>query len=80
MNPGRRNMAVVYVEPRPKARTEHEPIDHYVVEEVGDKVLDKFKTQGEAIAWAKNQGHTVHVARVRHLSDKRNADHWRKAD
>jgi hypothetical protein len=27
-------MAVVYVEPRPKARTEREPIDHYVIEEV----------------------------------------------
>jgi hypothetical protein len=61
------------------ARTEHESIDHYVVEEVGDKVLKTFKTQEEAIGWAKSRGDTIHVARVRHLSDKRNPDHWRKA-
>ena len=71
-------MAVVYIEPRPKARSEHEPIDHCVVEEVGDKVLKTFKKQEEAIAWAKGEGHTVHLARVRHLGDKRNPDHWRK--
>ena len=71
-------MANVFVEPRPKARAAHEPIDHYVVEEEGDRLLHTSQTQEEAIAWAKARGHTVHVARVRHLSDKRNPDHWRK--
>lgn len=36
-------------------------------------------TQAAAIAWAKTNhpGDALHVARVRHLSDKRNPDHWR---
>ena len=28
--------------------------------------------------WAKKNGHTAHVSRVRHLNDKKKADHWRK--
>jgi hypothetical protein len=36
-------------------------------------------TQADAIAWAKKNHPTspLHVARVRHLSDKRIPDHWR---
>jgi hypothetical protein len=34
---------------------------------------------GAAIEWAKKNGHAPHVARVRHLSDKKKADHWRAA-
>jgi hypothetical protein len=70
-------MAVVYVEARPKGRG-HAPIEDYVVEAEGDHVLAQFKTQEEAIKWAKGQGHTVHVARVRRLPNKRNPDYWRK--
>lgn len=70
-------MAKVYVEARPKGRPEHEKIDDYVVEDHADHVLATFKTQKEAIDWAKNNGHSPHVARVRHLNDKRNPDHWR---
>lgn len=42
--------------------------------------LATFKTQAEAIAWAKNNhpASPLHVARVRNLSDKRMPDHWRK--
>jgi hypothetical protein len=72
-------MAVVYIEARPKGRGEHAPIDDYVVEAEGDHVLGQFKTQQEAIDWAKKNGHTPHVARVRHLPNKRVPDHWRKA-
>ncbi|MBR1218955.1 hypothetical protein JQ557_13205 [Bradyrhizobium sp. U87765 SZCCT0131] len=72
-------MAVVYVEARPKGRPEGSPITDYVVEEHADKVLATFKTQHEAIAWAKSNGHVPHVARVRHLNDRKQADHWRKA-
>ena len=72
-------MAVVYVEPRPKGRPEGSPVTDYVVEEHADQVLATFKTQHEAIEWAKKNGHTPHVARVRHMNDKKNADHWRKA-
>jgi|HubBroStandDraft_2_1064218.scaffolds.fasta_scaffold521138_1 hypothetical protein len=72
-------MAVVYIEPRPKGREEHAPIEDYVVETEGGKVLETLKTQADAIKWAKDNGYTVHVARVRHLPNKGNPDHWRKA-
>jgi len=48
----------------------------YVVEHI-DHPLATFKTQRDAIDWAKKNGHTPHVARVRHLNDKRKAYHWR---
>jgi hypothetical protein len=72
-------MATVYVEPRPKGRTEGTHIDDYVVEDHADHVLGTFRTQKEAIEWAKSKGHSPHVARVRHLNDKKQADHWRAA-
>ncbi len=72
-------MAVVYVEARPKGRPEGSAITDYVVEDHADHSLATFKTQHEAIEWARKNGHTAHVARVRHLNDKKNADHWRKA-
>jgi Bacterial regulatory helix-turn-helix protein, lysR family len=42
--------------------------------------LATFATQAEAIAWAKSHHpeKPLHVARVRHLSDKRNPDHWHR--
>ena len=72
-------MANVYVEARPKGRPEGSPIDDYVVETAGDHVLGTFKTQKEAIDWAKANGHHPLVARVRHLNDKKIPDHWRSA-
>jgi hypothetical protein len=44
-----------------------------------DHELGTFKTQHEAIAWAKSKGHAPLVARVRHLNDKKKPDHWRAA-
>ena len=73
------DMANVYVEPRPKGRSEGSPIEDYVVEDHADHVLATFKTQQEAIEWAKKQGHHPHVARIRHLNDKKKPDHWRAA-
>ena len=70
-------MAVVYVEARPKGRQEGTHIDDYVVEDHADHVLHATKTQADAIAWAKKAGHSPHVARVRHLNDKKKPDHWR---
>jgi hypothetical protein len=70
-------VAKVYVEARPKGRPEGSSIEDYVVEEHGDRVLKIFKKQEEAIGWAKSQGHSPHVARVRHLNDKKIPDHWR---
>jgi hypothetical protein len=50
-------MANIYVEARPKGRPEGDPIDDYVVEDHADHVLATFKSQHEAIAWAKKNGH-----------------------
>jgi len=74
---GGKSMASVFVEARPKGKAEGSPITDYVVEDHADHVLATFKTQREAIEWAKKNGHTPHVARVRHLNDKKKPDHWR---
>jgi hypothetical protein len=74
-----KNMPNVYIEPRPKGRPEGSHIDDYVVEDHADHVLAAFKTQHEAIKWAKDNGHNPLVARVRNLNDKKKADHWRTA-
>ncbi len=72
-------MANVFIEARPKGRPEGSPIEDYVVEDHADNVLAKFRTQKEAIDWAKGDGHSPLVARVRHLNNKRVPDHWRAA-
>ena len=66
-------------EPRPKGCPEGSRIDDYVAEDHADHVLGTFKTQREAIDWAKAEGHHPLVARVRHLNDKKKPDHWRAA-
>jgi hypothetical protein len=70
-------MANVFVEARPKGRPEGTAIEGYVVEDHADDVLAEFKTQDEAIRWAKSEGHVPRVARARHLNDKAKPDHWR---
>ena len=72
-------MPNVYVEARPKGRTEGSAIDDYVVEDHADHVLATFKTQREAIDWSREHGNAPLVARVRHLNDKKKRDHWRAA-
>lgn len=69
-------MGNVYVEPRPKGR-EEDAISHYVVEDHADSELHRASTQQDAIDWAKKQGHSPLVARVRHLTDKKKPDQWR---
>ena len=70
-------MAIVYIEARPKGRAEGTRIDDYVVENHADQVLHTSQTQAAAITWARSNGHSPHVARVRHLNDKKKPDHWR---
>jgi hypothetical protein len=72
-------MPNVYVEARPKGRSEGSPIGDFVVEDHADHVLGTFKTQKEAIDWARKNGHSPLVARMRHLNDKKIPDHWRAA-
>ncbi len=64
-------MAVVYIEARPKGRLEGTRIDDYVVEDHANHEFASFGTQKEAIDWAKRNNHSPHVARVRHLNDKK---------
>jgi len=61
-------MATVSVEARPKGKAEGSPITDFVVEDHAGHALATFKTQKEAIDWAKKNGHSPHVARVRHLT------------
>jgi hypothetical protein len=75
--PGREVRTTVYIEAPPEGRQEASAIEDYVVEEQGDRVLKTFKTQAEAITWAKSEGHSPHLSRVRHLNDKKIPDHWR---
>jgi hypothetical protein len=72
-------MANVYVEARPKGRPDGSAITDYVVEDHADHVLGAFRTQQEAITWAKKNGRAPLVARVRHLNDKKKPEHWRAA-
>ena len=44
-----------------------------------DHALGTFKTQREAIDWAKKPAHSPLLARVRDLNDKNKPDHWRSA-
>ena len=46
-------MANVYIEPRLRGRPEGSHVDDYVVEDHADHVLVTFKTQREAIDWAR---------------------------
>ena len=64
-------MATVFIEARPKGRPEGSLIENYVIEDHADHVLGAFVTQEEAIGWAKRDGHSPHVARVRHPNDKK---------
>ena len=72
-------MANLYIEPRPKGRPEGHAIEDYVVEDHADHVLGAFKTQHDAIAWARSEGHHPLVARVRQENDKAKPGHWRVA-
>jgi hypothetical protein len=69
-----------YIEARPKGRPEGSAISDFVVEDRSDHVLATFRTQREAIEWARKNGHTPLVARVRHLNNKKSPDHWRRVD
>ena len=72
-------MAIVFVEARPKSREEG-PVTDFVVEDYADHVLATFKTQAEAIDWARKNGHRPHIARVRRLNDRNKPDSRKAAD
>ena len=65
-------MARVFVEARPKGRPESSVLSRTTSLKTpcGHHVLQTFKTQHEAIEWAKRTGHTPSRRSVRHLNDK----------
>src|SRR5579872_4750807 len=75
---GDADMTNAFVEPRPKGKPDGSAISDFVVEDRADHVLATFKTQEEAIHWARTHGFMTHVARVRHLNDKKKPDQWRR--
>ncbi len=72
------DVPIVFVEPRPKGRSEESPIEDYAVETSAGNVLNTFVSQRCAIDWAKERGYSPLVARVRN-THKGNRDHWCRA-
>jgi hypothetical protein len=67
-------MPAVFVEARPKGKDSS--ISDDVVEDRADQVRATYKTQEEAIGWAKKNV-TRRMSRVGHLNDKKKPDQWR---
>lgn len=72
-------MTNAYVEYRPKSAYQTHGVTHHVVI-VDEEEVYETNLQSDAEAWACGKGYTVHVARERHLQDRPNPAHWRKAD
>jgi hypothetical protein len=72
-------MSPAFIEHRPRSTDPQEKTRHYVVIVNGKEVGGEFETQKAAKDHACNAGYDpVHVARVRHLQDRDQPDHWRK--
>ena len=71
-------MPAAYIEHRPHASSEHVPTSHYVIV-VNDQEIGHFTTQSAAKKAACDaKFHPVHVARQRHLQDRKNPAHFRE--
>jgi hypothetical protein len=55
-------MGNVFIEARPRGRPEGCAIQDYVVETHADRALATFKTQHDAIEWAKKNGYRRLIA------------------
>ena len=70
-------MAAAYIKHRPHASSERVPTSHYVIV-VNEHETGNFSTQSAAKQAACNAGYRpVHVARQRHLQDRKNPAHFR---
>jgi len=71
-------MSAAYIEHRPHATSEYEKTSHYVIIVEGKEVYGNFNTQKAAKETACEKGHRpLHVARQRHLQERKNPAHWR---
>jgi hypothetical protein len=72
-------MPAAYIEHRPHASSEHEATSHYVIIVDGKEVHGTFQTQKSAKDTACAKGYRpVHVARQRHLQDRKKPAHFRE--
>lgn len=70
-------MTAAYIEHRPKSTDKNATTSHYVIVVNGSE-QGNFSTQKSAKDKACADGYRpVHVARVRHLQDRDQPDHWR---
>ncbi|HEY4063635.1 MAG TPA: hypothetical protein VGM30_17125 [Puia sp.] len=70
-------MAAAFIEHRPHASSEHVATSHFVIIANGEEI-GSFPTQSAAKDAACKKGYDpIHVARVRHLQDRKNPAHWR---
>jgi hypothetical protein len=70
-------MTAAFIEHRPHPASAGADTTHFVIIADG-KEVGSFKTQEEAKDAACKRGYRpVHVARVRHLQNRDNPDHWR---
>lgn len=68
-------MPAAFIEHRPYGSSEDSPDSHYVIF-VDGVDIDSFFTKSAAKNFAcQEEYRPVHVARVRHLPDRRNPDH-----
>jgi hypothetical protein len=72
-------MKNVFVEPAPRRAPPRRSCRRLRRRERRNSVLHTSKTQEDVIAWAKKQGYTPLVARVRHLNYKKKRDYRRSA-
>lgn len=71
-------MAAAFIEHRPRSTDPAAETKHYTIVSGGAE-HGEFKTQAAAKDKACADGYDpVHVARVRHLQDRDQPDHWRK--
>jgi hypothetical protein len=70
-------MRTVFIEARPKDRPDQEPVIDYVAEDASGQVLRVFRSQADAIQWAKGQGYSTLIGRARQFNDKKIPHHWR---
>jgi hypothetical protein len=72
-------MPNVYVEARPKGCTEGSAIDDSSWKTTRTTCSRPSKHSRKQSRGLKKNNHSPLVARVRHLNDKKKADHWRSA-
>lgn len=71
-------MTPAFIEHRPLTSTVFHPTSHFVIILDGQEVYGNFSTQESAKKFACKKGYKPgHVARLRHLQNRKDPAHWR---